>query len=77
MISVPLESSYFKVIRPSILVSSNALSSKFLIASLNVSVIFVSTGRSVDPSLGIKFTVGAFPSAVVKVAHNLVKALFE
>jgi len=68
-ISDPLELVVLRVIRLSTLVSVNAVSSIFLIASLNVRVIFESTAIPVAEFAGFQVSVGPAVSATVKVAE--------
>ena len=64
----PLELSSLSVIRESILESVSSVSSVFLIASLNVIVIFILFAIPVALSKGLKVIVGASTSAVVKLS---------
>ena len=68
-ISEPLELVAFRVIKLSTLESLNALSSIFLIASLNVSVMFESTATPAAELTGLQVVVGPAVSAAVKVAE--------
>ena len=67
--SEPLELVVFRVIRLSTLEFVSAVSSIFLAASLNVSVIFESTATPVAEFAGLQVIVGPTVSASVNVAE--------
>ena len=74
-ISEPLELVVLRVIKLSILELVSAVSSIFLTASLNVSVIFESTATPVVEFAGLQVRVGPSISAAVKVADEALNAV--
>ena len=74
-ISEPLELVVLSVIRVSTLESVSAVSSIFLTASLNVSVMFESTATPVAEFNGLQVSVGATVSATVNVTESALNAV--
>jgi len=74
-ISEPLELVALRVIKLSTLELLSAVSSMFLAASLNVSVIFESTATLVAEFAGLQVVVGPAVSAAVKVADEALSAV--
>ena len=76
-ISEPLELVALRVIKLSTLELLSAVSSMFLTASLNVSVIFESTATPVAEFAGLQVIVGLAVSAAVKVAELALNAVLQ
>ena len=76
-ISEPLELVALRVIKLSTLELLSAVSSMFLTASLNVSVIFESTATPVAEFAGLQVIVGPAVSAAVKVAELALNAVLQ
>ena len=76
-ISEPLELVALRVIKLSTLELLSAVSSMFLAASLNVSVIFESTATPVAEFAGLQVVVGPAVSAAVKVAELALNAVLQ
>ena len=76
-ISEPLELVALRVIKLSTLELLSAVSSMFLAASLNVSVIFESMATPVAEFAGLQVVVGPAVSAAVKVAELALNAVLQ
>ena len=76
-ISEPLELVALRVIKLSTLELLSAVSSMFLAASLNVSVIFESTATPVAEFAGLQVVVGPAVSAAVKVVELALNAVLQ
>ena len=76
-ISEPLELVALRVIKLSTLESDSAVSSMFVTASLNVSVIFEFTATPVAEFAGLQVIVGPAVSAAVKVAEVALNAVLQ
>ena len=76
-ISEPLELVALRVIKLSTLELLSAVSSMFLTASLNVSLIFESTATPVAEFAGLQVIVGLEVSSAVKVAELALNAVLQ